>query len=59
MKGRLYRFTPAGGKPEHFTHSYESARRMVAESGVTVYLASMRVGHVVALPNGDTWERVA
>lgn len=58
MKGRLYRFTPAGGKPEHFTHDFRSAC-LLLDAAHKHILDTMDVGHIVVLPNGNAWERVA
>lgn len=58
MKGRLYRSTPAGGKPEHFTHDFRSACLLLDEASRD-WLAALPVGDRVVTPEGDTWERVA
>lgn len=58
MKGRLYRFTPAGGKPEHFTHDFRSLCLYLSEERRD-WLAALPIGDRVEMPNGDTWERVA
>lgn len=58
MKGRLYRFTPAGGKPEHFTHDLKSAQRSCRDSLDATELAIMLVGQITEV-HGGTWERVA
>lgn len=58
MKGRLYRFTPAYGKPEHFTHDFRSACFGLDEASRD-WLADLPVGDRVVMPEGDIWERVA
>lgn len=49
MNGRLYRLTPAGGKPNHYTDSYAST---LAKSGLPAYPAARR--HLDALEVGDS-----
>lgn len=59
MKTRLYRFTPHGGKPEHFTHDHSSAVRLGAPHE---QLAALPVGGALAgneVVRAGTWERVA
>lgn len=47
MNGRLYRLTPAGGKPNHYTDSYASA---LAKLGArTNVLTRLRVGECIRL----------
>lgn len=58
MKGRLYRFTPAGGKPEHFTHDFRSATRGLCQEDVEL-LGQLRVGEPLHMKGGANWERVA
>lgn len=57
MKGRLYRFTPAGGKPEHFTHDFRSATRSMSVSEAH-WLGRLDEGDALNVETG-TWERVA
>ncbi len=57
MNGRLYRLTPAGGKPNHYTDSYASALAVLG----TEYaedLSTAEVGELSEL-SGVTVERVA
>ncbi|MEG0966740.1 MAG: hypothetical protein RSG92_15330 [Pseudomonas sp.] len=56
MKTRLYRFTPHGGKPEHFTHDLASAQRSTSGSSE---LEALLVGTEYRDSNGNTWERIA
>jgi hypothetical protein len=57
MNTRLYRLTPAGGKPNHYTDSYASA---LAKCDVGSYhLAQLPVGAARTDGNGVTVERVA
>lgn len=57
MNGRLYRLTPAGGKPNHYTDSYASA---LAKSDVGEYhLKQLPVGAARTDGNGTIVERVA
>lgn len=58
MKTRLYRFTPHGGKPEHFTHDLASAQRATFDSLDAAELEVMLVGQTTTLNEG-TWERIA
>lgn len=55
MKGRLYRFTPAGGKPNHYTHDHSSAVRLGAPMEL---LGRLDLGTAVVVLAG-TWERIA
>lgn len=55
MKTRLYRFTPAGGKPEHYPHDHSSAVRLGAPMEL---LGRLDLGTAVVVPAG-TWERIA
>lgn len=57
MKGRLYRFTPAGGKPEHFTHDFRSAS-IELDASDRDWLRRLDVGATLTVYSG-TWERVA
>ncbi len=56
MNGRLYRLTPAGGKPNHYTDSYASIVERYPDS--KLLLAALAVGLVLIL-DGDAVERVA
>lgn len=56
MNGRLYRLTPAGGKPNHYTDSYASL--LSRYPNCKIFLLALAVGDVVIL-NGDAVERVA
>lgn len=50
MNGRLYRLTPAGGKPNHYTDSYASALvalRGSSERPVGMQLADVPLGGVM------------
>lgn len=58
MNGRLYRLTPAGGKPNHYTDSYASALAKLPEDLDERYLGALGVGDRLVLSD-DTWERVA
>ncbi len=42
MNGRLYRLTPAGGKPNHYTDSYASAVQRLG--GDHLFLCSLELG---------------
>lgn len=46
MNGRLYRLTPAGGKPNHYTDSYASALAVLGTEGIdhSQALQAMEVG---------------
>lgn len=57
MNGRLYRLTPAGGKPNHYTDSYASALAVLGPE-YAEDLSSAEVGELSVL-NGTTVERVA
>lgn len=60
MNGRLYRLTPAGGKPNHYTDSYASASVRLNEGYMAVPLAELAVGQIVEeVHNKITVERVA
>ena len=61
MNGRLYRLTPAGGKPNHYTDSYASA---LAKSGLPDYPAARRLLDAIEVGesewfNGLKVERIA
>ena len=58
MNGRLYRLTPAGGKPNHYTDSYASALAVLGEVWRPL-LDSAEVGNVDELTDGTAVERVA
>jgi hypothetical protein len=50
MNGRLYRLTPAGGKPNHYTDSYASALAVLkaaSDRPVGTQLANVGVGGVM------------
>lgn len=49
----LYRFTLADGKPEHYTHSLESAMNRVADGAQHQELMRLRVGDSMSLWEGD------
>lgn len=55
MKGRLYRFTPSGGKPNHYTHDHSSAVRCGVPSR---QLLTLDIREQLEADNG-TWERIA
>jgi hypothetical protein len=59
MNGRLYRLTPAGGKPNHYTDSYASALAVLGEDWRSVLDDHLTVGSSAAAPDGTTVERVA
>jgi hypothetical protein len=59
MNGRLYRLTPAGGKPNHYTDSYASALVKVGEHLGMHFLSELEVGQKVGVTNYGTVERVA
>lgn len=56
MTGRLFRFTPHGGKPNHYTDSYRSASAQMEDPAG---LAELDVGDKLELLDGSTVERVA
>lgn len=56
MNGRLYRLTPAGGKPNHYTDSYASALRLVHDKEL---LDLLEVGAKALFANEIKVERVA
>lgn len=58
MTGRLFRFTPHGGKPNHYTDSLASATAKLPEDMTKSDLAALDVGDTLTL-SGDTWERIA
>lgn len=58
MTGRLFRFTPHGGKPNHYTDSFRSASAKLDDSAPAEYLARLAVGSSLTTTEG-TWERVA
>lgn len=61
MNGRLYRLTPAGGKPNHYTDSYASTLQYIKKSTglpVGVRLAEIAVGSSASF-EGIRVERVA
>lgn len=53
----LYRFTLADGKPEHYTHSLESAQVRMSSEGQRELLATMKPGMVMPV-NGQWVERL-
>lgn len=66
MNGRLYRLTPAGGKPNHYTDSFRSAFDKAARhcddldsDYVEDALSRLEVGQTYQDDDGDSWERVA
>lgn len=48
MNGRLYRLTPAGGKPNHYTDSYASALAQLPP-GYEGFLSGLEVGPPVSI----------
>lgn len=58
MNGRLYRLTPAGGKPNHYTDSYASALAVLGQK-YHLALNELRVGEPITFEEGPTVERVA
>lgn len=58
MTGRLFRFTPHGGKPNHYTDSFRSALAQLPEDMAKSDLEELGVGDTLTL-SGDTWERIA
>ncbi len=56
MNTRLYRLTPAGGKPNHYTDSYSSLCARYPES--VRLLTALAAGDTLSL-DGDKVERVA
>jgi len=58
MNGRLYRLTPAGGKPNHYTDSYASALGQF-DGLVTHDDLDMQVGDRMEYVTGQIVERVA
>ena len=61
MNGRLYRLTPAGGKPNHYTDSYASALaacRLAVPGLDSVDLDDLEVGERWVC-DGTIVERVA
>lgn len=58
MNGRLYRLTPAGGKPNHYTDSYASALAVLGPNW-RLALNELRIGQPVTFETGVTVERVA
>lgn len=56
MNTRLYRLTPAGGKPNHYTDSYASALAKLPPGNELLH--ELAVGDVYHVADG-TWERVA
>ncbi len=59
MNGRLYRLTPAGGKPNHYTDSYASALTVLGPNWAKE-LAELAVGEDIWWMNGwDAVERIA
>lgn len=57
MNTRLYRLTPAGGKPNHYTDSYASALLTLGPEYAEA-LQDQQVGQRYCTPHGDV-ERVA
>lgn len=57
MNGRLYRLTPPGGKPNHYTDSYASALVALGPE-YAEDLSTAEVGELSVLA-GTTVERVA
>ncbi len=48
MNTRLYRLTPAGGKPNHYTDSYASARAKLP-AGYEGFMQALEVGPPVSI----------
>lgn len=71
MTGRLFRFTPLGGKPNHYTDSFRSALAQLPHVSQHKELGALGVGEhievfshertpgVMLLTTVGTWERVA
>lgn len=59
MNGRLYRLTPAGGKPNHYTDSYASARNRMPSEVEAQILDDLEVDDAFGTTDGTTVERVA
>lgn len=55
MTRRLFRFTPAGGKPNNYTDSLASASKGCADTRAA--LQRLDVGDLATFANG-TWERI-
>lgn len=49
MNGRLYRLTPAGGKPNHYTDSYASALAKLPTKDYAVKLKNLEVGETLSV----------
>lgn len=64
MNGRLYRLTPTGGKPNHYTDSYASALAKLPHRMYNPKLDALEVGDTLAvsrvekLPGVDVWQDV-
>lgn len=64
MNTRLYRLTPAGGKPNHYTDSYASALAKLPNPWDKPNLDGLDVGEKLAVsrlerqPGVDTWHDV-
>lgn len=58
MTGRLFRFTPHGGKPNHYTDSFRSALAQMEDPAPAEYLQRLAIGASLTTTEG-TWERVA
>lgn len=71
MTGRLFRFTPHGGKPNHYTDSFRSALAQLPHASHNRELGDLSVGeHIEVFSHERTpgaimltavgvWERVA
>lgn len=59
MNGRLYRLTPAGGKPNHYTDSYASVLAVLGEDWRSVLDDHLTVGGRAEGPDGTIVERIA
>ncbi len=58
MNTRLYRLTPAGGKPNHYTDSFASAALRYGQPFVGA-ADRLQVGEQLTLPDDTIVERVA
>ncbi len=64
MNTRLYRLTPAGGKPNHYTDSYASALAKLPNPwdkpkfDALEVGATLSVGRLERQPGVDTWHDV-
>lgn len=59
MNGRLYRLTPAGGKPNHYTDSLRSAQANAPSAVEAHMIEDLDVGEGFDFQGGGHVERVA